>query len=105
MFDRLGRDAMLPIVELQLDDLEERLKSERSIELDVTPEAKEWLAAAGYDPQYGARPLRRAIQQNVYSPMATSLLSGAIRDNEVVHVEVDSDGHGVHVVKNHEDEL
>ncbi len=51
MFDRLGRSAMLPIVEMQLGDLKERLRTERSIDLDVDPKAMEWLAQEGYDPQ------------------------------------------------------
>ncbi len=88
MFDRLSRANMLPIVDLQLASLQERLRTERQIELTVSPEARRWLAEQGYDPQYGARPLRRAIQEYVYSPLATELLAGGVRDGEPVTVEL-----------------
>jgi ATP-dependent Clp protease ATP-binding subunit ClpB len=88
MFDRLQKKDVVSILDIQIADLQRRLRSERGIELTVTDSAKAWLAETGYDPQYGARPIRRAIQHHLYSPLATELLSGAVRDNESVNIEL-----------------
>src|ERR1700722_3479029 len=91
LFNRLGRNEMKRIVDIQLQHLE-RLLRERKITLEVDEAAKTWLANTGYDPVYGARPLKRVIQRNLQNPLATMLLSGALRDGETISVTV-RDGH------------
>ena len=88
VFEALSREQLSEIVELQLARLRERL-AERRIELDVTDAAKELLAEEGWDPAYGARPLKRAIQRLVENPLALSLLEGDFAEGEVVRVDAD----------------
>ena len=87
-FNRLGKPEILRIVEIQLGSLKERLR-ERKISLEVTPKAKEHLAEVGFDPQFGARPLKRTIQALVQNPLAKSLLSGEINEGDTVAADVD----------------
>ena len=87
LFNRLGRNEMKRIVDIQLKHLQ-RLLDERKIILDVDEKAKVWLANSGYDPVYGARPLKRVIQRQLQNPLAKMLLSGAIADGETVKVTV-----------------
>jgi ATP-dependent Clp protease ATP-binding subunit ClpB len=87
LFNRLGRNEMKRIVDIQLKHLQ-RLLDERKIILDVDENAKVWLANSGYDPVYGARPLKRVIQRQLQNPLAKMLLSGAIVDGETVKVTV-----------------
>ncbi|MGH1588739.1 ATP-dependent chaperone ClpB [Methylobacterium phyllosphaerae] len=87
LFNRLGRSDMRRIVDIQLEGLERRL-AERKIVLQVEAAAKDWLANAGYDPVYGARPLKRVIQRHLQNPLAKMLLTGAIKDGEPVPVSV-----------------
>ena len=87
LFNRLGRGDMRRIVDIQLEGLERRL-AERKIVLQVEAAAKDWLADAGYDPVYGARPLKRVIQRHLQNPLAKMLLTGAVRDGEPVPVSV-----------------
>jgi ATP-dependent Clp protease ATP-binding subunit ClpB len=87
LFNRLGRNEMKRIVDIQLKHLQ-RLLDERKIILDVDEKAKVWLANSGYDPVYGARPLKRVIQRQLQNPLAKMLLSGAIVDGETVKVTV-----------------
>jgi ATP-dependent Clp protease ATP-binding subunit ClpB len=89
VFNRLSRENMDNIVEIELDRVKERLKDERNITMDVTPQAVEWLAETSYDPMYGARPLRRMMQRQVLSPLAIKILAGEIADNAHVQVGVD----------------
>src|SRR5699024_8874606 len=89
-FDPLGTEDLTRIVDLQVDALARRLESRR-IELDVTPAAREWLALTGYDPAYGARPLRRLVQQAIGDQLAREILSGEVRDGDRVFVDVDSE--------------
>jgi ATP-dependent Clp protease ATP-binding subunit ClpB len=84
-FEALTREQLADIVELQLARLRERL-AERRIELDVTDAAKELLAEEGWDPAYGARPLKRAIQRLVENPLALELLEGRFTDGDTVRV-------------------
>jgi ATP-dependent Clp protease ATP-binding subunit ClpB len=84
-FEALTREQLADIVELQLARLRERL-AERRIELEVTDEAKELLAEEGWDPAYGARPLKRAIQRLVENPLASALLEGRFAEGDVVRV-------------------
>jgi ATP-dependent Clp protease ATP-binding subunit ClpB len=87
LFNRLGREEMKRIVDIQLKHLQ-KLLGDRKIALEVDDKAKAWLANTGYDPVYGARPLKRVIQRQIQNPLATMLLSGAIKDGDTVSVTV-----------------
>jgi ATP-dependent Clp protease ATP-binding subunit ClpB len=87
VFDALTREQLADIVDLQLGRLRERL-AERRLLLEVTDEAKELLAEEGWDPAYGARPLKRAIQRLVENPLALRLLEGDFAEGDVVRVAV-----------------
>ena len=89
IFDPLGTEELTKIVDLQVARLARRL-SERRLTLTVTPAAREWLALTGYDPMYGARPLRRLIQTAIGDQLAKELLAGNIRDGDEVIVDLDS---------------
>ncbi|WP_460801063.1 ATP-dependent Clp protease ATP-binding subunit [Microbacterium sp. GXF6406] len=94
IFQALSEDDLAQIVELAVDQLQRRLH-ERRLALAVTPDARSWLAERGYDPVYGARPLRRLIQNEVQNKLATALLSGGVRDGDTVRVDVAADGSGL----------
>jgi len=85
-FDALGTEELAHIVDLQVDAVAQRLRARR-ITLDVTPAAREWLALTGFDPAYGARPLRRLVQQAIGDRLARSLLGGEVRDGDTVVVD------------------
>ena len=89
-FEQLSREQIGEIVELQLARLRDRL-AERRIELEITDAAKEALAEAGWDPAYGARPLKRAIQRLVENPLALRLLEGDFADGDTVRVDTHGD--------------
>jgi ATP-dependent Clp protease ATP-binding subunit ClpB len=91
IFQALSQDDLAQIVELAVDALHARLR-ERRLTLAVTPDARAWLAERGYDPVYGARPLRRLIQTEVQNRLAMAILAGTVRDGDVVRVDVASDG-------------
>jgi len=91
IFDPLSTDDLAHIVDLQVAGLAKRLE-DRRISLEVTPAAREWLAITGYDPAYGARPLRRLVQREIGDRLARSLLSGAVRDGGTVVVDRDQEG-------------
>ncbi|WP_130179371.1 ATP-dependent Clp protease ATP-binding subunit [Cryobacterium sp. SO1] len=91
VFSALSTDDLAQIVELYVDRLQRRL-GERRLELAVTPDARAWLAERGYDPIYGARPLRRLMQTEIDDKLATALLGGTIRDGETVLVDLDEHG-------------
>ncbi|HEX8779644.1 MAG TPA: AAA family ATPase, partial [Nocardioides sp.] len=91
MFDALSRDDLTHIVDLQLELLEQRLAARR-ISIEVTDAAKQWLAQAGYDPAYGARPLRRLIQTAIGDPLARKLIGGEVTDGGTVTVDAGEDG-------------
>lgn len=74
------------IVKLQIEELAEKL-AKRDITLDITPEALEYLANKGYDPQFGARPLKRVVQQDVLNELSKEILKGKIHDNSVVLID------------------
>jgi len=88
VFDALSTEELTEIVELQVERLARRL-SGRRLTLDVTPAAKEWLALTGFDPVYGARPLRRLIQSAIGDKLARGLISGEISDGDRVVVDLD----------------
>ncbi len=87
LFHRLRREQMAAIVDIQMGRLQ-KLLTDRKITLDLSDEARTWLANRGYDPAYGARPLKRVIQKTVQDPLAGMLLAGRIRDGETVQVGV-----------------
>ena len=90
MFHRLGQEHMGPIVEIQVARVQKLLK-DRKIVLDLSESAERWLGRVGYDPVYGARPLKRAVQKYLQDPLAEKLLAGEIPDGSLVHIE-DGDG-------------
>jgi ATP-dependent Clp protease ATP-binding subunit ClpB len=90
-FNRLDRADILKIVDIQLGLLAKRLE-ERKISLQVTPKAKALLADAGFDPQFGARPLKRTIQNLVQNPLARQVLAGEVTDGSTVTVDAGKDG-------------
>ncbi len=90
VFDSLSRAELTDIVELQLARLRERL-SERRIELELTDSAKELIAEAGWDPAFGARPLKRAIQRLLENPLALELLEGRFTEGDTVRADVQGD--------------
>jgi ATP-dependent Clp protease ATP-binding subunit ClpB len=91
LFERLSREHMRSVVEIQLRRLE-ALLAERKIVLDLSDAAKAWLANAGYDPVYGARPLKRTIQRQLQDPLARMILEGRIQDDETVRVDAGESG-------------
>jgi len=91
LFHRLSRKHMTGIVEIQLKRLQ-ALLADRKLELDLDAKAKEWLGETGYDPVYGARPLKRVIQRELQNPLATMILEGRFKPNEVIKVSADKDG-------------
>jgi ATP-dependent Clp protease ATP-binding subunit ClpB len=91
LFHRLRRQDMAAIVDIQIRRIQ-RLLEDRKIILDLTPEARTWLAEKGYDPAYGARPLRRVIQKSLQDPLAEKILAGEIHDGETVKIGVGPQG-------------
>jgi ATP-dependent Clp protease ATP-binding subunit ClpB len=87
LFHRLKRQHMGAIVDIQMARLL-KLLSDRKIDLRLTEEARNWLADKGYDPAYGARPLKRVIQKAVQDPLAEAILAGRVKDGETVEVSV-----------------
>jgi len=87
VFERLGKDRILAIVDIQLALLAGRLAG-RKIQLEVSPAAKAFLAEAGYDPHFGARPLKRSIQSLLQTPLAAEILAGRVADGQTVKVGV-----------------
>ena len=88
VFDALGTDELARIVDLQVEHLRRRL-ADRRLGLEVTQAARDWLARTGFDPVYGARPLRRLVQSAVGDPLARALLAGQVRDGDTVRVDLD----------------
>jgi ATP-dependent Clp protease ATP-binding subunit ClpB len=86
LFHRLGQEHMAPIVEIQVARVGKLLK-DRKITLDLTDAAKRWLGRVGYDPVYGARPLKRAVQRYVQDPLAEKILSGEVPDGSTVKID------------------
>jgi ATP-dependent Clp protease ATP-binding subunit ClpB len=89
-FRALTREDMRPIVDIQLRELESRMAARR-LELAVTEEARNWLADKGYDPAFGARPLKRLIQREVGDTVATAILAGTFTDGDTVTVDIRDD--------------
>ncbi len=94
MFDALDPEELVSIVDIQLEQLAKRL-AQRRLTLEVSLPAKKWLAERGFDPLYGARPLRRLVQQAIGDQLAKLLLAGDVHDGDVVPVNVSGDGDGL----------
>ncbi|MEN6298859.1 MAG: AAA family ATPase [Anaerolineaceae bacterium] len=90
-FSQLSREQMREIVDLQMKEVQERL-GEHGVFVQLTDAARDWLAEEGYDPNFGARPLRRALQKHVESPLSVSLLSGEFTSGDTIKVDVDETG-------------
>jgi ATP-dependent Clp protease ATP-binding subunit ClpB len=89
VFHPLGKEQLTAIVDVQLESLRKRLAA-RGLTLELTDAAKKLLADEGYDPQFGARPLRRVIQQRIENPLATRLLEGGFGEGDNVRIDVDA---------------
>lgn len=87
IFKALSQEVILKIVDLQINELRERLK-ERKIKIEVSPKAKKLLAERGYDPVYGARPLKRAIQREIQNPLALKILEGEYGEGDTVKIDM-----------------
>jgi len=87
LFHRLQRADMGKIVDIQMGRLR-RLLADRKITIDLNDQARSWIANRGYDPAYGARPLKRVIQRHMQDPLAEQILAGRIKDGETVKVTV-----------------
>jgi ATP-dependent Clp protease ATP-binding subunit ClpB len=96
VFSTLTQEDLGQIVEITVDRLQSRL-SDRRLDLAVTPAARLWLADNGYDPVYGARPLRRLMQKEIDDRLARALLAGDIHDGDTVKVDLQEDGSGLQV--------
>jgi len=91
LFRRLQRSDMAAIVDIQLAHLR-KLLADRKISIELDQGATDWLANEGYDPVYGARPLKRVIQRSLQNPLAGAILEGRVKDGETVQVTVGPDG-------------
>jgi ATP-dependent Clp protease ATP-binding subunit ClpB len=91
LFHRLKREHMGRIVDIQMQRIA-KLLEDRKITLVLEPKAREWLAEKGYDPAYGARPLKRVIQKELQDPLAELILSGEIKDGEQVTISAGKQG-------------
>ena len=89
IFDPLGTAELAQIVDLQVDLLARRL-DDRRLTLEVTDAAREWLALTGYDPAYGARPLRRLVQTQIGDRLARAILAGEVHDGDKVRIDLDA---------------
>ena len=94
VFDALGTEELSKIVDLQVASLARRLQARR-LTLTVTDAAREWLTLTGFDPVYGARPLRRLVQKSIGDALARALLSGEVRDGDEVVVDRSPTGDGL----------
>jgi ATP-dependent Clp protease ATP-binding subunit ClpB len=94
LFDALTQEELTHIVDLQIADLGRRL-AVRRIDVELSDAAHRWLAQTGFDPAYGARPLRRLVQTAIGDPLARMLLAGEVTDGSTVRVDVDEAGDGL----------
>ena len=90
VFNRLGKEDIAKIVGIQIGTLKSRLR-ERNIALEITQKAKEALGTKGYDPVYGARPLKRVIQKEVQDPIALKILKGELKEGKTIKVDAVKD--------------
>ena len=88
IFNQLTATQIRQIVDLQIKKLRQNLAENRRLKLTITPKAKDFLAQLGYDPQFGARPLKRVIQTNILDKIAMMIIEGKIKEGETVKVDV-----------------
>jgi ATP-dependent Clp protease ATP-binding subunit ClpB len=91
VFDPLGREEIAQIVEIQVEQLQRRL-ADRKLSIELTPAAREYLANKGYDPTFGARPLKRLIQREIADALAMRVLSGEVREGNTIRIDRGEDG-------------
>jgi ATP-dependent Clp protease ATP-binding subunit ClpB len=91
LFHRLKKNEMGRIVDIQLTRLQ-KLLDDRKITINLDPSARDWLADKGWDPAYGARPLKRVIQKAVQDPLAEMILAGTVKDGETVTISAGKQG-------------
>ena len=91
VFHELTEEQLRSIIDLLVKDLQKRL-AEHKLEVKLTDKAKSWLAKAGYDPVYGARPLRRAIERYVENPLSTKILRGEFSQGDTIKIDLDDEG-------------
>ncbi len=91
LFHRLKKEEMGRIVDIQMSRLA-KLLDDRKITVTLEPSAREWLADKGWDPAYGARPLKRVIQKSVQDPLAEMILAGTVKDGETVEISAGKQG-------------
>ena len=101
MFSPLSVDHVKEIVELQMKEIYTRM-GEHGLKIELTETARDWLANEGYDVSFGARPLKRALQKFVKSPLSVSLLSGEYHEGDTVIVELDSEAKKLKFLKKEE---
>lgn len=102
-YNRLRRKDIRGIVDIRLSEVQRRLKANgRDITLSVSDGALDFLASIGYSPSFGARPLARAIQDNLLNPLSKMILDESIRDGETARVEFDAPANRIVVIANHE---
>ena len=101
MFNPLDRAELTKIADIQIETLQGRL-ADRRITLDLSEDAKAWLVNRGFDPVYGARPLRRLVQTAIGDKLAVGILSGTVRDGDTVRIETLPDGEDLTLVTSHE---
>ncbi|MBW2193782.1 MAG: AAA family ATPase, partial [Deltaproteobacteria bacterium] len=90
IFHSLNKELLIKIVDIQIDRMKCYLK-ERNVELELSDKAKAYIAESGYDPLYGARPLKRAIQKEILNPLAAKLLEGAFKSGDVIFADIEND--------------
>jgi ATP-dependent Clp protease ATP-binding subunit ClpB len=98
LFDALDTEELAKIVEINLARLNKRL-ADRRITVEATPAAKEWLALTGFDPVFGARPLRRLIQTTIEDQLAQRVLSGQVREGDTVTFDADESSDGLIILE------
>lgn len=103
IFNRLSRNEIRKIVDNRLDEIQKRLESNgKNVKIDCSPDVRDWLGTAGYNPNYGARPLARLIENEVLNKLAVLILKGGVRDGETARVIMDNGR--PRVVSNHHDD-
>jgi ATP-dependent Clp protease ATP-binding subunit ClpB len=98
IYHSLPLEQIKKIVDIQLEGLRKRL-AERQIEMEVSDRAREYIAREGYDPAYGARPLKRSIQRSIQDPLALMILEGKFIEGDTVHVDLSITGEGLVIHK------
>ncbi len=101
MFTKLTIDDMKQIVDLQIEEIRQRL-CDNGIEITLADDARSWLASIGYDPAFGARPLRRALQKYIESPVSIKFLSGELKANDKILIQKKADAEELEFIKQNE---